>query len=114
MSKIHRKSRQKAQTKKVQVQRSATPEICVTCHKEAKKEAIICEWCSKWEHRACAGLCKDEYDMLTTSSDQIMFFCTMCYTKVSFALRVEDENTTKLLSVENKLSEKLIISKPNS
>ena len=41
--------------------------------------------------------------MLTTSSDQIMFFCSMCYTKVSFALRVEDENTTKLQSVENKL-----------
>ena len=45
--------------------------------------------------------------MLTTSSDQIMFFCTMCYTKVSFALRVEDENTTKLQSVENKFSEKI-------
>ena len=49
--------------------------------------------------------------MLTTSSDQIMFdqimfFCTMCYTKVSFVLRVDDENTTKLQSVENKLSEK--------
>ena len=31
----------------------------------------------------------------------------MCYTKVSFALRVEDENTNKLQSVENKLSEKI-------
>ena len=62
---------------------------------------------SKWEHRTCAGLSINEYDMLTTSSNQIMFFCTMCYTKVSFALRVEDENTTKLQSVENKLSEKI-------
>ena len=101
------KDSSKKRTKKVQVQRSATPEICVTCNKEAKKEAIICEWCRKWEHRACAGLSIEEYDMLTTSSDQIMFFCTMCYTKVSFALRVEDENTTKLQSVENKLSEKI-------
>ena len=33
-------------------------------------------------------------------------FSALCYTKVSFALRVEDENTTKLQSVENKLSEK--------
>ena len=31
----------------------------------------------------------------------------MCYTKVSFVLRVDDENTTKLQSVENKLSEKI-------
>ena len=101
------KDSSKKRTKKVQVRCSATPEICVTCNKEVKNDAIICEWCSKWEHRTCAGLSINEYDMLTTSSNQIMFFCTMCYAKVSFALRVEDENTTKLQSVENKLSDKI-------
>ena len=101
------KDSSKKRTKKLQVQCRATPEICVTCNKKAKSDAIVCEWCSKWEHRTCAGLSTNEYDMLTTSSDQIMFFCTMCYTKVSFALRVEDENTTKLQSVDNKLSEKI-------
>ena len=62
----------KKQTKKVQVQCSATPKICVTCNEEVKNDAIICEWCNEWEHRTCLTL--NEYDMLTTSSDQIMFY----------------------------------------
>ena len=89
------KDSSKKRTKKVQVRCSATPEIYVTCNKEVKNDAIICVRCSKWELRTCTGLSINEYDMLITSSNQIMF-SALCYTKVSFALRVEDENTTPI------------------
>ena len=50
--------------------------------------------------------------MLTNSSNKIMFFCTFCFSKVPFALKVESETSaksqeleTRLETVEEKLTE---------
>ena len=42
-------------------------ERCVTCKKETKQDAVECQWCCKWEHRVCAGLSQNEYNMLSNS-----------------------------------------------
>ena len=50
------------------------PEKYVTCDKDIKQDGVECQWCRKWEHRVCAGLSQSEYNMLTNSSNKIMFF----------------------------------------
>ena len=97
--------------------KKARQEVCVTCKKKADKDAVVCQWCSKWEHWECGGLTNNEYDVLSGSSDKIMFFCTQCYTKVPFALNVEskisqqDEEQQKfdkrLQAVESKITDLL-------
>ena len=62
---------------------------CVSCSKDIEEDGIECQWCCRWEHHECAGLTVGEYSMLTTSSSKIMFFCTLCYSKVPFALKVK-------------------------
>ena len=37
-------------------------ERCVSCDKEAQDDAVIYQWCSKWEHRLCAGISVKEYN----------------------------------------------------
>lgn len=83
---------------------------CVTCQKDVEDDGIECEWCYRWEHRVCAELSEAEYTVLSNSSSKIKFFCTMCYTKVPFALRVDQESTShqsaldqRLQSIEEKL-----------
>ena len=58
--------------------------------------AILCQWCSMWEHRICAGVSVNEYDVLSNSCNKIMFFCSVCCPKVSLALKLEE----KLLTLE--------------
>ena len=41
---------------------------------KADEGAVVRQWCSKWEHWECGGLSNNEYDMLSNSSDKIMFF----------------------------------------
>ena len=55
--------------------------------------------------------------MLSNSSNKIMFFCTLCFSKVPFALKIESETSaksqelgnfnTRLETVEEKLTEVL-------
>ena len=33
------------------------------CDKEAEDDVIINQWCSKWEHRVCAGISVNEYNI---------------------------------------------------
>lgn len=87
---------------------------CVSCSKEVEEDGIECQWCCGWEHRQCAGLSISEYKMLGSSSSKIMFFCTLCYTKVPFALKIEHESVShhnalekRLKSIEDKLVESL-------
>ena len=92
-------------------------ELCITYKKKADEGAVVCQWCSKWEHWKCGGLSNDEYDMLSNGSDKIMFFCTQCYSKVPFALKTEtkisqqDEEqqnfNKRLQAVESKISDLL-------
>ena len=54
-----------------------------------------------WEHRICAGVSVNEYDVLSNSCNKIMFFCSVCCPKVSLALKLEDKNSFLPLKCEN-------------
>ena len=70
---------------------STSGDTCVTCSRDVEETGIECNWCYHWEHYDCAGLSEGEYSMLSNSSSKIMFFCTWCYNKVPFALKIEKE-----------------------
>ena len=78
-----------------------TKQRYVTCHQDAGDVAILCQWCSMWEHRICAGVSVNEYDVLSNSCNKIMFFCSVCCPKVSLALKLEDKNSFLTLECEN-------------
>ena len=97
--------------KKKDVSLVESGDLCVSC---SRAVGIECQWCRGWEHRECAGLTVGEYNMLGSSSSKIMFFCTLCYSKVPFALKVESESTNrydilelKLKTAEDKLTDSL-------
>lgn len=80
---------------------------CVTCSQDVEEEGVECNWCFRWEHRSCAKLTCEEYTVLSSSSCKIMFFCSLCYARVPFALRVDDEQQNledRLKAVEDKLT----------
>ena len=56
--------------------KSGEVSICVKCSKNAEEDSIECESCLKWEHRACvcAGISKEEYEVLDNLPTSIMFF----------------------------------------
>ena len=95
-----KKPEENSPSKKSNKKAKETLEKCVTCNKDAKLDAVECQWCRKWEHRVCAGISQNEYNMLSKSCKKIMFFCTLCFSKVSFALRVESEASTKSQELE--------------
>ena len=78
-----------------------TKQHCVTCHQDVGDEAILCQWCSMWEHRICTNVSVKEYDVPSNNCNKIMFFCTVCCPKVSLALKLEDRNSSPSLECEN-------------
>ena len=42
--------------------------LCITCIKSAEGESIECEMCFKWEHRACANITSEEYNLSSKGS----------------------------------------------
>ena len=57
--------------------------ICVSCKKNAAKNAIECDRCSKWEHKNCARVSDDIYGLLNNVPENIKFFCTSCCAIIS-------------------------------
>ena len=57
--------------------------------RKLKKTALnVHESCLKWEHHTCAGISKEEYEVISGDlSTNIMFFCSMCRPKVRLALK---------------------------
>lgn len=76
---------------------------CVSCNVDVGEGGIECQWRYGWEHRSCAGITQSEYSILTTSSSKIMFFCSLCYTKVPFALKLKQESTYHYQTIDNNL-----------
>ena len=75
--------------------------ICVKCSKNVEEDSIECESCLKWEHRACAGISKEKYEVISGDlSTNIMFFCSVCRPKVRLALKFfnDIEEKQKLIS----------------
>ena len=62
--------------------------ICVSCKKNAAKNAIECDRCSKWEHKTCAGVSDDIYDLINDVPENIKFYCTPCCAIISTILEV--------------------------
>ena len=61
--------------------------LCISFNKNANEDSIQCESCFNWEHRECAGVSTQEYEVITDCSPNIMFFCTSCSPKVTMALK---------------------------
>ena len=75
--------------------------ICVKCSENVEEDSIECESCLKWEHRACAGISEEEYEVISGDlSTNIMFFCSVCRPKVRLALKFfnDIEEKQKLIS----------------
>ena len=62
--------------------------ICVSCKKNAAKNAIECDRCSKWEHKTCAHVSDDMYGLINNVPKNIKFFCTPCCAIISTILEV--------------------------
>ena len=72
--------------------KSGEVSVCVKCNKNVEEDSIECESCLKWEHRDCAGISKEEYEVLgDLSNTDIMFFCSICRPKVRLALKFFNE-----------------------
>ena len=87
MSKCDRPGGGSPPTKKSKEKSSEVHVLCITCKKNAGEDSIECECCFKWEHWACAGVSKEQYEVLTDSSPNIMFFCSGCWPRVTIALK---------------------------
>jgi len=77
-------------------------EECVTCNKLVNDEGVECQWCFNWEHKGCAGLTHNEYNLLSKSSGKVMFYCSLCHPKVSLALDYQWQATDNKLQHERK------------
>ena len=79
--------------------------LCLKCNKCATEDSVECECCFKWEHRTCAGISEDKYEILSNSSPNIMFFCSFCRPKVALALKFFNEIKQKQKSLDEKVKE---------
>ena len=61
-------------------------DVCVSCNESVDGEAVECQWCAKWEHMKCAKMSKPEYDILSNCTPQIVFFCSLCISKLPSVL----------------------------
>lgn len=77
--------------------------ICVSCKKNAAKNAIECDRCFKWEHKNCAGVSDDMYSLINKVPENIRFFCTPCCAVISTILEVN----VKFDNLEGKLCKTL-------
>ena len=73
----------------------------MTCHQDVRDEAILCHWCSMWEHRIYVSVSVKEYDILSNVCNKIMFFCNVCCPKVPLALKLKDKKSSLTLECEN-------------
>ena len=61
-------------------------DFCVPCSESVDGEAVECQWCAKWEHMKHANMSKPEYDILSNCTPQIVFFCSLCISKLPSVL----------------------------
>lgn len=92
-------------TKKSKEKSGEVHVLCITCKKNAGEDSIECECCFKWEHRACAGVSKEEYEVLTDSSPNIMFFCSGCRPRVTIALKIFNDIEHKQKALDDKVKQ---------
>ena len=80
--------------------------MCVKCSKNVEEDSIKCESCLKWEHRVCAGISKEEHEILSGDlSTNIMFFCSICRPKVKLALKFFNDIEEKQKSLGERVKQ---------
>ena len=99
-----KKRQHKQQSASLSASLSGEDELCVSCKAVVNTNGIECEWCHHWEHQSCAKLSTNEYKMLDKSSNNIMFFCSQCRSKIMVALNLFDKLQDSLKSIESQLS----------
>lgn len=92
-------------TKKSKDKSGEVEVLCLKCNKHATEDSVECECCFKWEHRTCAGISEDEYEIISDSSPNIMFFCSLCRPKVALALKFFNEIEQKQKSLDEKVKQ---------
>ena len=83
---------------------SGEDELCVSCKDVVNTNGIECEWCHHWEHQSCAKSSTNEYKMLDKTSNNIMFFCSQCHSKVTVVFTLFDKLQDNLKSIKSKIS----------
>jgi len=61
-------------------------DVCVSCGENVESEVVECQWCTKWEHMKCANMSKPEYDILSNCTPQIVYFRSLCISKLPMVL----------------------------
>jgi len=51
-------------------------EKCVKCNKDVVEDCIGCNWCTNWEHRACANISLEVLEVLAGDYENIL----LCFT----------------------------------
>ena len=91
--------------------KSVKLDVCKKCNKTVSEDCIECYWCSQWEHRACANIKESELVVLSSTSKNILFFCSSCLLVLPDALSSHSQLVNALQtgfqSVENKLSQEM-------
>ena len=77
--------------------------VCVSCKKNAAKNAIECDRCSKWEHKICTQVSDEMYGLINNLPENIKFFCTPCCKVITTVLEVN----IKIDNLEGKFSKSL-------
>ena len=86
---------------------SPNKEICVLCNQKATKNAIQCDRCNKWEHKACAYVSDNIYAEINDVPMNIRFFCTPCCSVISSILEMHVALDSVTSSITAKLGNRL-------
>ena len=94
--------------------KSVKLDVCKKCNKSFSEDCIECYCCSQWEHRACANIKESEFVVLSSTSKNILFFCSSCLFVLPDAVSSFKSHSqlinalqTGFQSVENKLSQEI-------
>jgi len=82
---------------------------CVTCDEYVEEHGVECQWCWWWEHPNCAGLTSSSVLSTLYYPHHLKnyVFCLLCYSKVPFALKIQNEAVNYQEKIDEKI--KLIV-----
>ncbi|XP_076068555.1 uncharacterized protein LOC143040981 [Oratosquilla oratoria] len=70
---------------------------CIICRKQVRprQQAILCDGCSRWQHRVCnTGITQDEYREAVRSNETISWRCQECSYHLAIGLPLAESSRT--------------------
>ena len=64
--------------------------ICVSCKKNAAKNAIECDRCSKWEHKSCAHMSDEMYGLINNLPENKVFLYSVIATVLEVNIKIDN------------------------